>query len=70
MNSAAVAATITAAAIRRIFEPGCAHHSDRDAPAHVTTNAAIHGLRRPAASAMAPKIGVKTAISTPAPACV
>ena len=47
---------------------GRAYHSSAVAVTQITETASIHGLRRPVWSAIDPKIGLKTAIATPATA--
>src|SRR4051794_26370585 len=48
--------------------PGLPNHSKAEPITSSTPNAAIHGLRRPLASAMAPSTGDSSAIITPAAA--
>ena len=48
--------------------PGLPSHSIVAPATASTTNAAIHGLRRPPTSAIAPNTGDRNAIASPAPA--
>ena len=50
----------------RAVSPGTANHSSADPVISISPNAAIHGLRRPEASATAPSTGEKTAMTSPA----
>ena len=47
---------------------GCAYHSSAEPKMHMRVNSRIHGLRRPAASAMAPSGGLNTATISALPA--
>ena len=64
-NSAPMPATANATTTRSAPSPGLPNHSAADPTTSKVPNTAIHGLRRPEASAMAPSTGDSEAIRRP-----
>ncbi len=69
-NSAPIVpmAKATSARVTAPSAPGAANHSVNEPATSITEKPAIHGFRGPPASATAPSIGEKTAMTKPAAA--